>query len=210
MNAYKVDCFNAHRSVGCREQALSRINRHCYICILQTSLAVEFCSFSSTVSLLPYSEGANPRPTKQARAPLGLCCTACAEHCFEHIEVIGPHVQSGHYGLVDHDGQIILPVLWDATVQPGWVVQQHLWPMPEHETEPKPPTPPPGDGILNLDELLGPNPKKKKPRAKPPAGVVSWNETQTDVKEKAVARPHVGVHEPAAAARCGAHCRLQD
>jgi hypothetical protein len=87
---------------------------------------------------------------------------------FEHIDVIGPHVQSGHYDLVDSNGQVILPILWDATVQPGWVVQQQMWPMPEHETKPKPPPPPPSNGILNLDELLHSNPKRKKPPAKPP------------------------------------------
>jgi hypothetical protein len=155
---------------------------------------------------------------------------------FEHIDALSPHVQSGHYDLVDPDGQIILPTLWDATAQPGCAVQQHLWPLPEGETEPKPPPPPPGDGILNLDEVLRPNPKRKKrPAQPPPPPSRRWhsrpgrslasqpqekettcqryrfldagcNETQTDVKEKAVAVAPARVHEPAAPARCGAHC----
>jgi hypothetical protein len=121
----------------------------------------------------------------------------------EHIDALSPHVQSGHYDLIDPDGQIILPTLWDATVQPGCAVQQHLWPLPEGETEPKPPPPnpkrkkqpaqpppppppPPGYGILNVDEVLRSIPKKKKP---PASGIVSLMPSATKPKPMSKEKP---------------------
>ena len=62
---------------------------------------------------------------------------------FSHVEVIGPHVQKGHYDLRDQDGNIILPSLWDDTVQPGWTISQQMWPLPEPEAQSKPFPPPP-------------------------------------------------------------------
>ena len=57
---------------------------------------------------------------------------------FLHVDVIGPHVQEGHYDLVGPDGEIILPQIWETVIQPDWAITMHMWPMPE------PPPPPPG------------------------------------------------------------------
>ena len=59
------------------------------------------------------------------------------KQAFLHVDVIGPHVNEGHYDLVGPDGEIIVPQVWEAMIQPGWDVTMHMWPMPE------PPQPPP-------------------------------------------------------------------
>ncbi|KAI3318945.1 hypothetical protein HD806DRAFT_510458 [Xylariaceae sp. AK1471] len=48
---------------------------------------------------------------------------------FLHVDVIGPHVQAGHYDLVGPNGEIILPQIWDKVIEPGWSVTMHMWPM---------------------------------------------------------------------------------
>jgi hypothetical protein len=39
-----------------------------------------------------------------------------------HIDVLGPHVQEGHYDLIGPGGEIILPSAWEEVVEPGWSV----------------------------------------------------------------------------------------
>lgn len=68
---------------------------------------------------------------------------------FQHIENIGEHVKQGHYDLLGPKGEVILPAVWEVTVEPGWKVTQQLWPLPE-----------PGpiqeyEGTLTLDDILG-------------------------------------------------------
>lgn len=71
---------------------------------------------------------------------------------FMHVDVIGMHVQEGHYDLLGPNGEIILPEVWETTVQPDWSITMHMWPMPEDEKKKKkaeaaaagPPPPPPG------------------------------------------------------------------
>ncbi|KAH7408604.1 hypothetical protein DE146DRAFT_752730 [Phaeosphaeria sp. MPI-PUGE-AT-0046c] len=70
------------------------------------------------------------------------------KQAFLHVDVIGPHVQEGHYDLVDSNSKIILPQTWSHLVQPGWEITMHMWPMPEppaprHRPQPPPPPPPP-------------------------------------------------------------------
>jgi hypothetical protein len=60
---------------------------------------------------------------------------------FLHVEVIGPHVQKGHYDLLGPNGEIIMPQVCDTVVEPDWTVSMHMWPMPEPEPE-KPLLPP--------------------------------------------------------------------
>ena len=50
---------------------------------------------------------------------------------FLHVDIIGPHVADGHYDLVGPNGEIILPQVWESTVQPEWAITMHMWPMPE-------------------------------------------------------------------------------
>ncbi|KAM7185897.1 hypothetical protein V8F20_011601 [Naviculisporaceae sp. PSN 640] len=51
------------------------------------------------------------------------------KQAFLHVEVIGPHVQEGHYDLVDQNGEIILPSVWEKVVEPDWSITMHMWPM---------------------------------------------------------------------------------
>lgn len=55
-----------------------------------------------------------------------------------HVEVIGPHVEQGHYDLLGPHGEIILPHVWETVVEPDWTITMHMWPMNE-EKEPEPP-----------------------------------------------------------------------
>jgi hypothetical protein len=60
---------------------------------------------------------------------------------FLHVEGLGPHVAEGHYDLIGPNGEIILPRVWETTIEPDWSVSMHMWPMPE---PPKPGQFPPG------------------------------------------------------------------
>lgn len=50
---------------------------------------------------------------------------------FANVDVIGMQVMEGHFDLTGPNGEIILPQVWDKTVQPDWEVSMHMWPMPE-------------------------------------------------------------------------------
>lgn len=62
------------------------------------------------------------------------------KQAFLHVDVIGPHVQEGHYDLIGSDGRIILPMLWESVIKPGEIIEMRMWPM---EKPPRPPPPPP-------------------------------------------------------------------
>ena len=51
------------------------------------------------------------------------------KQAFVHVDVIGPHVQAGHYDLIGPNGEIILPAIWEQVIEPDWSVQMHMWPM---------------------------------------------------------------------------------
>lgn len=51
------------------------------------------------------------------------------KQAFLHVDVIGPHVQEGHYDLVGPNGEIILPSVWERVVEPDWSITMHMWPM---------------------------------------------------------------------------------
>lgn len=51
------------------------------------------------------------------------------KQAFLHVDVIGPHVQEGHYDLIGPNGEIILPSIWEKIVQPDWAITMHMWPM---------------------------------------------------------------------------------
>lgn len=93
------------------------------------------------------------------------------KEAFAPVEVIGPHVEQGHYDLLGPQGEIILPHVWETVIEPDWTITMHMWPMTEEkEAEPLadvldgieivpglPPPPPPapsapggaaGDGAL--------------------------------------------------------------
>lgn len=64
------------------------------------------------------------------------------KQCFLHVDVIGPHVMEGHYDLIGSNGEIILPIVWESLIEPGWSITMHMWPLPE--PKPNPLGPPPG------------------------------------------------------------------
>ncbi|KAF7549480.1 hypothetical protein G7Z17_g6360 [Cylindrodendrum hubeiense] len=51
------------------------------------------------------------------------------KQAFLQVDVLGPHVQEGHYDLIGPDGEIILPQVWERLVQPDWAVTMTMWPM---------------------------------------------------------------------------------
>ena len=51
------------------------------------------------------------------------------KQAFLHVDVIGPHVQEGHFDLIGPDNEIILPQVWEKVVQPDWSITMHMWPM---------------------------------------------------------------------------------
>jgi len=53
------------------------------------------------------------------------------KQCFLHVDVIGAHVQEGHYDLMGPDGTIILPQLWETMIRPDWEITMYMWPIPE-------------------------------------------------------------------------------
>jgi hypothetical protein len=68
--------------------------------------------------------------------PWHLCKTwkgmeSLIKQAFLHVDVIGAHVQEGHYDLMGPDGEIILPQVWDTMIKPDWEVSMHMWPIPE-------------------------------------------------------------------------------
>lgn len=66
------------------------------------------------------------------------------KQAFIHVDVIGPHVQEGHYDLISSEGEIILPPLWSATIKPGDTVSMRMWPEKEAPRPPQPSFPSPG------------------------------------------------------------------
>lgn len=78
--------------------------------------------------------------------PWHLCKTwkgmeSLIKQAFQHVDVIGQHVQEGHYDLMGPDGEIILPQVWDTMIKPDWEVSMHMWPMPETPKKEKKPKP---------------------------------------------------------------------
>ncbi|KAK3369218.1 hypothetical protein B0T24DRAFT_632140 [Lasiosphaeria ovina] len=51
------------------------------------------------------------------------------KQAFLHVDVIGPHVQEGHYDLIGPNGEIILPSIWEKVIEPDWAVTMHMWPL---------------------------------------------------------------------------------
>lgn len=51
------------------------------------------------------------------------------KQAFLQVDVLGPHVQEGHYDLIGPDGEIILPVVWEKVIQPDWSITMTMWPI---------------------------------------------------------------------------------
>ncbi|KAF2093732.1 hypothetical protein NA57DRAFT_61435 [Rhizodiscina lignyota] len=110
------------------------------------------------------------------------------DQAFLHVDVLGPHVHQGRFDLVDSEGQIILPAVWETSIEPGASITMQMWPVPDMDQRgkkppPAAPPPPPGVPAPDLDEMLsrlGGSSSKRKPKGKksaillpPPPPIVS-------------------------------------
>lgn len=50
---------------------------------------------------------------------------------FVHVDILGYHAKEGHFDLVDNDGEIILPSVWELVIKQDMEIAMSLWPMPE-------------------------------------------------------------------------------
>ena len=48
---------------------------------------------------------------------------------FLGVSLIGPHVQEGHYDLIEPNAEIMLPAVWEKVVEPCWAITMHMWPI---------------------------------------------------------------------------------
>ena len=91
------------------------------------------------------------------------------KQAFLHVDVIGAHVQEGHYDLMDPEGEIILPQDWDTMIKPDWEVSMHMWPIPET---------PEKKGTEKEEEyehwLATGDPGRPKPKPKKLSGIAAW------------------------------------
>lgn len=87
------------------------------------------------------------------------------KQAFLQVDLLGPHVQEGHYDLIGPTGDLILPSVWENVVKPGWAITMTMWPLdkaplvgrPEPPLGKPPMPPPPSIKIVNA-----PPPKKKR------------------------------------------------
>lgn len=95
------------------------------------------------------------------------------KQAFLHVEILGPHVQQGHYDLVGPNGEIILPQVWDKVIEPDWNITMMMWPMekppPSVRSPPAAKSPPAGRSSSRaapkpqlLQWMTGKPPKKKR------------------------------------------------
>ncbi|OBT54005.1 hypothetical protein VE04_06026 [Pseudogymnoascus sp. 24MN13] len=108
--------------------------------------------------------------------PYHLCQTWAGmedliRQAFLHVDVIGPHVQEGHYDLIGPNGEIILPQVWETMIEPDWAITMHMWPMPEPpKPEPGPPPPPPQPHGGKRHSQKAPPKRRDGPPPPPPDG----------------------------------------
>jgi hypothetical protein len=86
---------------------------------------------------------------------------------FLHVEGLGNHVTEGHYDIINGDGKIVLPEVYEQLVKPGSKISQHMWPLPAPSHFPRrpgipagPPGPPPTN---NFNLPPGPPPMPRGP-----------------------------------------------
>lgn len=97
------------------------------------------------------------------------------KQAFLHVDVIGPHVQAGHYDLLGPDGEIILPQVWDKVIEPDWAITMHMWPMDRQ--------PPPGaHGRTPFPGIHRPGPQPGQPGAQFPGMRPGMSPTMHDAR----------------------------
>ncbi|KAL2063264.1 hypothetical protein VTL71DRAFT_5069 [Oculimacula yallundae] len=103
--------------------------------------------------------------------PFHLCATWAGmeeliKNAFEHVETFGPLVQNGHYDLIGPNGEIILPQVWEATIQPDWSITMHMWPFPEPNPHKAGPSTEHGPSSERMRERSNAPQEKKNPEVK--------------------------------------------
>jgi hypothetical protein len=94
------------------------------------------------------------------------------KQAFLHVEVIGPHVQEGHYDLIGPNGEIILPSVWEKVVEPDWAITMHMWPMDKAPLrQHMPPNMQPGG--MPRPQHPGQHPQHPQHPQRPPPGMIS-------------------------------------
>ncbi|KAI3325440.1 hypothetical protein HD806DRAFT_447943 [Xylariaceae sp. AK1471] len=85
---------------------------------------------------------------------------------FLHVDIVRPEVLAGHFDLIGPDGAIILPQVWDKTIQPGWTITMQMWPIagPSGPGPSLPPTMPPPPGGPPIPAPHPPFPSSLPPR----------------------------------------------
>ncbi|RDA89925.1 hypothetical protein CP533_3292, partial [Ophiocordyceps camponoti-saundersi (nom. inval.)] len=78
--------------------------------------------------------------------PFSLVCSwqgmeELIKQAFLHVDIIGPHVQEGHYDLTGPNGEIILPSIWEKVIQPDWSISMTMWPVEKRPPLAGPPRP---------------------------------------------------------------------
>lgn len=95
------------------------------------------------------------------------------KQAFLQVDVLGPHVQEGHYDLIGPNGEIILPSVWEKVVEPDWSITMTMWPI---EKSPPLARPPPPGGKIPIPPLPNGRPGVPPPGRRPggavPAGPV--------------------------------------
>lgn len=100
---------------------------------------------------------------------------------FLHVDGLGSQVNKAHYDLINEEGKIVLPEVYEQLVKPGTSISQHMWPMlmppGQYNRRPTgpgmPPGPPPASNLPNNFNNLPPLPAANFPLGppRPPAGV---------------------------------------
>ncbi|KAF7507383.1 hypothetical protein GJ744_010700 [Endocarpon pusillum] len=112
-------------------------------------------------------------PFKRCRTWRDMQTLVCQS--FFHVETLKPYVVDGQYDLLDSDGAIILPQVWDSVIEPGQTIEMHLWSLPgqdstqdESASTASAPSTAPGTDLGVLQYLDGtPSPSPKPPNLNP-------------------------------------------
>jgi len=54
---------------------------------------------------------------------------------FSDVPFIGPRVAEGRYDLLGPSNEIVLPAVWETTIESGWTLTMHMWPLPQPKSE---------------------------------------------------------------------------
>ncbi|EQK98053.1 protein related to kinetoplast-associated protein KAP [Ophiocordyceps sinensis CO18] len=99
------------------------------------------------------------------------------KQAFKHVDVIGPHVQEGHYDLIGPGNEIILPSVWERVVEPEWSISMTMWPV--EKMPPLGPKLPPMGGRRQMPGMPPPPPMAGKGNAAPRFAARTWVRRRT-------------------------------